>query len=57
MKKSKPDQTPQASPPPRREFLKKAAYVAPRLILLGPLVRPQNAAADFSGGPVGPPLG
>jgi hypothetical protein len=41
----------------RRIFLKKAAYKAPALLLLGTLTRPQSAKADFSGGPPGPPGG
>jgi hypothetical protein len=39
----------------RRNFLKKAVYRAPALILLGTLTRPKNACADYSGGPPGPP--
>jgi hypothetical protein len=38
----------------RRDFLKKAAYSAPVLLLLGQLVKPTKAQAD-SGDPVGPP--
>ena len=41
----------------RRKILKKAAYTAPKLVVLGLLTRSPNALADRSGGPVGPPGG
>lgn len=41
----------------RRDFLKKAAYTAPKLVALGYLARPEHSKADFSGGPEGPPGG
>jgi len=41
----------------RRDFLKKAAYTAPKLVALGYLARPEHSRADFSGGPDGPPGG
>ena len=37
----------------RRKFLKKAAYAAPALIVMGQLARPTNA--DAIGGPVSQP--
>jgi hypothetical protein len=40
----------------RRDFLKKAAYTAPVLLVLGQLAKPTKAQAD-SGGPDGPPGG
>jgi len=40
----------------RRDFLKKAAYTAPVLLVLGQLAKPTKAQAD-SGGPSGPPGG
>lgn len=39
----------------RRIFLKKIAYSAPTIIIIGELLKPQSAHADYSGGPVGPP--
>ena len=42
----------------RRSFFKKAVYVAPALIVLGQLVKPQSARADFGGPPSDPaPVG
>jgi hypothetical protein len=41
----------------RRDFIKKALYKAPTLIVLGQFVTPNEVNADFSGGPVGPPGG
>ena len=38
----------------RRKFLKKAAYTAPVLLVLGQLTKPTKAEAD-SGDPTGPP--
>jgi len=42
------------TPSKRREFLKKAAYSAPVLLVLGQLAKPTKAQAD-SGDPSGPP--
>ena len=42
------------TPSKRREFLKKAAYSAPVLLVLGQLTKPTKAEAD-SGDPTGPP--
>ena len=42
------------TPSKRREFLKKAAYSAPVLLVLGQLAKPTKAQAD-SGDPGGPP--
>jgi hypothetical protein len=41
----------------RRDFIKKALYKAPTLIVLGQFVTPNEVNADFSGGPPGPPGG
>lgn len=41
----------------RRQFLKKAAYAAPKIVALGYLARPENGRADDSSGPKGPPGG
>jgi len=41
-------------PSKRREFLKKAVYSAPVLLVLGQLAKPTKAQAD-SGDPSGPP--
>jgi hypothetical protein len=41
----------------RRSFLKKAAYSAPSLLILGQLSKPEPAHADASGGPPPPPGG
>jgi hypothetical protein len=41
----------------RRGFLKKAAYSAPVLMLMGQLVKPVDVHADGTGGPEGPPNG
>lgn len=38
----------------RRSFLKKAAYTAPALIVMGELVRPKSALANFGGPPSDP---
>jgi hypothetical protein len=38
----------------RRDFLKKSAYAAPTLLLLGALAKPSKLYAD-SGEPSGPP--
>ena len=38
----------------RRSFLKKAAYVAPTLIILGQLSHPTSVKAEFGGPPDGP---
>ena len=38
----------------RRDFIKKAAYVAPTLIALGALTRPTDAKAGFGKPPSGP---
>jgi hypothetical protein len=38
----------------RRDFLKKAAYTAPALIILGQLVKPESANAGFGGPPSDP---
>jgi len=38
----------------RRDFLKKVAYTAPALIILGQLVKPESANAGFSGPPSDP---
>ncbi len=35
----------------RRGFLKKAAYSAPTLMVLGTLMRPEKTHADFGGPP------
>ena len=42
------------TPSKRREFLKKSAYSAPVLLVLGQLAKPTKAQAD-SGDPSGPP--
>lgn len=39
----------------RRAFLKKAAYSAPVLMVLGQLAKPTTIHADGTGGPDGPP--
>jgi len=39
----------------RRAFLKKAAYTAPGLMVLGQLSRPARSAADDFGGPPSDP--
>ena len=41
----------------RRAFMKKVAYTAPKLIVLGYLAQSDKAHADGSGGPDGPPGG
>ena len=41
----------------RRKSLKKAAYVAPTLVVLGQLVRPKKASADDFGPPPSDPDG
>ena len=38
----------------RRKFLKKAAYAAPTLVVLGQLGKPESAKADFGGPPSDP---
>ena len=38
----------------RRTFIKKAAYVAPTLLVLGSLTRPTDAKAGFGKPPSGP---
>ncbi len=38
----------------RRGFLKKTAYAAPTIIVLGGLLKPRNANADFGGTPSDP---
>ena len=38
----------------RRAFMKKVAYVAPTLIVLGHLTHPTSAEAEFDGPPGGP---
>ncbi|MCF6205424.1 MAG: hypothetical protein L3J47_00830 [Sulfurovum sp.] len=39
----------------RRDFLKKVAYSAPVLIVMGQLAKPEKVHADGTGGPGGPP--
>ena len=39
----------------RRDFLKKAAYTAPGLMILGQLSRPARSSADDFGGPPSDP--
>lgn len=38
----------------RRDFLKKTVYIAPKLIVLGALVRPKETKADFGPPPSAP---
>jgi len=39
----------------RRQFLKRAVYAPPVLMVLGELVKPTRLHADGTGGPDGPP--
>ncbi|WP_169308528.1 hypothetical protein [Nitratifractor salsuginis] len=41
----------------RRNFLKKAAYSAPSIMVLGSLAKPTRAKADQFGGPPSDPSG
>lgn len=41
----------------RRSFLKRSAYSAPVLMVMGQLARPTRVHADASGGPEEPPTG
>jgi len=41
----------------RRQFLKKTAYTAPSLLILGQLLNPTPISADFEGSTPGGPLG
>ena len=41
----------------RRAFIKKVAYTAPKLIVLGYLAESEKVHADGTGGPSGPPGG
>ena len=38
----------------RRGFMKKAVYAAPTLIVMGQLIKPKAAKADFGGPPSDP---
>jgi len=46
--------TPKEKQVSRRNFIKKAVYVAPTLIALGSLTRPTDAEAGFGRPPSGP---
>lgn len=38
----------------RRRFIKKAVYTAPKVLILGSLMRPTNTKANFGNPPEGP---